>query len=128
MRAARGFTLVEVMIVVVIIGILASIAYPSYQQYVLRAARAEAQAILMETAQFMERYHTTNNSYTGAALPSNVSPKTGTVRYNISFSSVPTDTTYTVQAVPTGAQAADACGTLTIDHTGATGAAGSDCW
>jgi type IV pilus assembly protein PilE len=128
MRAVRGLTLVEVMIVVVIIGILASIAYPAYQQYVLRAARAEAQAILMEAAQFMERYHTTNNRYTGAVLPFNVSPKTGTVRYNISFSSGPTDTTYTVQAVPTGPQARDACGTLTIDHTGATGAARSDCW
>lgn len=127
-RAARGFTLVEVMIVVVIIGILASIAYPAYQQYVLRAARAEAQAILMEAAQFMERYHTTNNSYVDAALPTTVSPKTGTARYNISFASGPDATSYTIQAVPTGPQSSDACGTLTVSHTGATGADGSDCW
>lgn len=128
MRTVRGFTLIELMIAVVIIGILASIALPAYQQYVLRAARAEAQAILMETAQFMERYHTTNNSYEDAALLSNVSPKTGNVRYNISFNGTPTATAYTLQAVPTGAQSSDTCGTLTVTQTGATGAGGSNCW
>jgi type IV pilus assembly protein PilE len=62
---ARGFTLIEMMITVAIIGILASIAYPAYQDYVRRAARADAKAVLMETAQFMERHFTTNNAYTG---------------------------------------------------------------
>jgi type IV pilus assembly protein PilE len=124
----RGFTLIELMVAVAIIGILASIALPAYQQYVLRASRADAQAILMETAQYMERYFTTNNSYADAPLLSGQSPKTGTAKYNISYSVDPTATAYEVQAAPTGSQTADDCGTLTVDQTGATGADGADCW
>jgi type IV pilus assembly protein PilE len=124
---ARGFTLIELMIAVAIIGILASIAIPAYQQYVLRANRADAQAILMETAQFMERYFTTNNSYADAALLSGQSPKTGTAKYTISFSSQ-SDTAYTLQAAPQGSQTADSCGTLSVDQTGATTAGGTGCW
>ena len=142
----KGFTLIELMITVVIIGILATIAYPSYTQYVLRANRAEARSVLLEAAQFMERSYTMNNCYhrndgacgTAAAnltLPATLSqsPKQGTAKYNISFAAQASQT-YTLQAAPTGTMAGDACDTLTLTNTGVQGLSGSpsktvaECW
>ena len=127
-----GMTLIELMIVVAIIGILASVAYPSYQQYVLRANRAEAQAVLSETAQFMERYFTTNGTYVGGALLSAVSPKGASgaaVKYNITPATVTTATTFTLTATPVNSQTADTtCGTLTLSNTGAQTPSTAGCW
>ena len=68
-RRSAGFTLVELMIVVAIIAILGSIAYPSYIDHVRKTRRAAAAGCVMEANQFMERYYTTNMTYLGAALP-----------------------------------------------------------
>jgi type IV pilus assembly protein PilE len=135
---SRGFTLIEMMIVVVVIGILAAIAYPSYQEYVSRARRADAQTALLELAQFMERTYTANGRYlaadgTAPALPFIESPKDGTSKYyDLGFVGAPTASSYTLRAVPKGSMVNDTCGTLTLSNTGAKGqAAGADlatCW
>lgn len=128
----RGFSLIELMVVIVLIGILAGIAYPSYQEYVRTARRAAATADLMENAQFLERFYTENYTYSGAALPITESPRDGTRKfYDISFAAgMPTAATYTIRAVPKNAMSSDACGTLTLTHTGVKGAGGSVglCW
>ena len=127
-RVARGFTLIELMIVVAIIGIIAAIAYPSYQEYVRSAKRADAETALMELAHFMERFYTANGRYdqnsagTAVALPFTQAPKDGgTKAYDIGFNGTPSATAYVLQAVPTGSMANDKCGTLTLSNTGAKG-------
>lgn len=128
MKLNGGFTLIELMVVVTIIGILAAIGYPSYQNYVLKARRTDAQADLLELAQFMERFFTENGRYhqdtggTAVALPFTKSPSEGSATfYNISFvGGTLTSTTFTLQAAPLGAQLKNdtKCGTLSLSHTG----------
>lgn len=137
-RRSAGFTLIEVMIVMVIIGILSSIAYPSYQDYVKQARRADAQASLMELVQFMERHYTSKGGYledgqSGSApsLPFTSSPKdSSSAAYTLSLAQGITAQTYSVQAEPVGSMSGDTCGTLTIDHRGKKGSGGdmAKCW
>ena len=139
-----GFTLIELMITVAIVGILASVAVPSYQENVRQNNRAAVKALMYENAQFMERFFSQNNQYDAAmgadarantaddvavVLPNTQSPKTGAVQYNISLQAVG-DATFVLQAVPTGTMAGDTCGTLTLSNTGLQGAGGgvANCW
>lgn len=130
-NAAGGFTLIELMIAVVVVGILAAIAYPSYIEQVRKSRRADAKAALLTAAQTMERYYTENNSYAGAAAnPSDggIIPDHAPVdrphadrTYDISFSQR-TATGFTIQATRTGTQASDTtCGDYTLTNTGMKG-------
>lgn len=124
LRHGRGFTLIEIMVTIAIIGILASIAIPAYTAYIQRANRSDARTLLLEAAAFLQRGFSQNNAYP-ASLPANyrASPTSGTAKYNLGVER--TDTTFTIAAVPTGTMTGDECRTLIIDHRGSRGRADS---
>lgn len=119
-----GFTLIEVMIAMVIVGILVSIAYPTYRDYVLQSNRTAATACLMELSQFMERTYTQNMRYNpeDVALPDAQCRADLSARYTFALAAV-AERSYRISAVPTTIQN-DECGTLLLTHTGQKGAKG----
>lgn len=135
-RNSRGVTLIELMIAMVIVAILVGVAYPSYMDSVRKGRRADAQAVMLEAAQFMERFATENLRYdqtragVAVALPAQLSkaPRDGsTQHYTISLQAA-TQSTYTLRAVPTDIMLNDACGTMTLTDAGVKGAVKTDCW
>ncbi len=124
-----GFTLVELMIVVAIVGIIASIAYPSYDEYITRSKRGDAMSALMLASQAMERYRSNPPySYDVPALSdifaTQVPVEGGTAYYNLTLTS--DATSYTLTATPTGSMSGKK--TLTLTNTGARTWGGDSCW
>ncbi len=130
-KTVKGFTLIELMIVVAVVAILAAVAYPSYQDYVRKARRGQAKADLVEYVQLAERFHTVNNTYVGFALPSTQSPREGGTAYYTLAPTAQTQSTFTIVATAKGTQAQDKCGNLGINQAGVkTNTAGTlaSCW
>ena len=129
----KGFTLIELMIVVAVVAILSSIAYPSYTEYVRRGHRAEARAGILQAAQWLERAATATGTYPlTAAFPANLKAIPNN-RYDISV--VSDGATFTLTATPKAGQTGDKCGNYTLTNTGLRGANGTttgdivtQCW
>lgn len=134
--AMSGFTLIELMIVVAIVGVLSMLAYPSYVEHLRRGYRAEARTALLEAQQFMERFYAANSRYTtdaagttSPALPARLqNVPVGSPRYTLGV--VATVNSYTLTATTA---TTDKCGNLTLTNTGVKGRSGSemsvqDCW
>ena len=130
-RSAKGFTLIEVLVAMTCVGVLATVAWPSYQTLMWRSQRAQARTALLQAAHWLERAASTNGSYPASTdIPASVLQVEGQ-RYQLQVTSSPQS--YSLSALPLGSQSADACGTLTFNHLGVRGVQGASqsaahCW
>lgn len=125
-RKNTGFTLIELMITVAIIGILAAIAYPIYTDQVRKSRRTDAKALLLKAANYEERYYTIHQHYTGKMtehlnLPKRVPPLPATKTYTVTATTpnVADPQTFAITATAQGNQTNDDCRTMTINQIGA---------
>lgn len=135
MKQLRGFTLIELMVVVAVVAILATIALPSYQDSVRKSRRGQAKTDMLEITQALERHYSINRDYSTFAVPADwdQSPREGDAQYVVTGFDAMTPTAYELTATPQGGQANDLrCGTLRIDSRGRKFVSGTDsvadCW
>lgn len=137
--ASAGFSLLELLAAMAILAVLASIALPTYAEYIARSRRFEARAGLLEAAHWMERWRTERGRYDDPAnaghpppdFPWRQVPRAGQAFYAVS--AVATAATYTITATAIGTMASDICSSLWIDETGVRGFTGPGsteeaCW
>jgi type IV pilus assembly protein PilE len=128
----RGFTLIELMIAVLIVSIIALVALPSYENYVIRARRADAKTSLSGLAQQLERCFSRFGAYNHASCSVGAGPFNSTEGYYTVALTNRVATTFTLTAAPKGPQLKDSqCTALSINHIGqhtATGSLGNACW
>ena len=135
-RSPRGFTLIELMIVIVIIGILATVAVPAYMSHVASTKRSDGQKILVHTAQRLERCFSTYGSYDDGNCPVGLPIDSEEGYYQIvAGSSTINASDFTLVAQPQGGHAGDECGNLTLTDNGTKGVSSADagvtaddCW
>lgn len=138
MKRQAGFTLIEIMIAVVIVAILAGIAYPIYLHYVENSRRSSAITALQRAAAAEEKYYATNNAYatdlTAIGYQSNSVAIPSSTEHWYNLSAAGDKSGYKLTAKPVGPQAKDACGTFLLTATGArtvsnsTGKTAEQCW
>lgn len=136
MKSVRGFTLLELMIVVLVVAVLAGIALSGYQKQVRKSRRAEARQIIADIALRQEKWRSNHPLYYGTDATSAETTEFGAIPsgtyYTISVTTAKNASAYTLTAVPKNDQAADTCGTLSWAMSAGVVAksatAGTDCW
>lgn len=141
----RGFSLVELMVVVAIVAVIAAFAYPAYLDQIRKTRRSDCSGALTSLGSAMERHFTVNSTYLGAAaggantgapaiFATSCPVDGGDATYNLTIQAA-TASTYSLQAAPTGPQSGDKCGNFTLTNTGLKGVAGAkpgvtweQCW
>jgi len=126
----RGFTLIELMVVVALIGILAAIAAPAYTEYVRKARRADAKNALTALQLQQEKWRASNVAYSAALSNLNWAATSSDGYYLLAITAA-TATAYNMTAAPTGRQAGDRCGTFAVNQSGPNKGgsyANADCW